>query len=52
MMNIWGFLRWCTEVGYRSAGPRIELVDELRGNVICIEFKAIREAKERACGRR
>ncbi len=50
-MDICGFLRWCTEVGYRSAGPRIEPVDELRDNVIW-EFKAIRGAKEGACGRR
>ncbi|MBH5398932.1 hypothetical protein HZZ13_14215 [Bradyrhizobium sp. CNPSo 4010] len=52
MMDICGFLRWCTDVGYRSAGLRIEPVDEWRDSVICGEFKAIREAKERACGRR
>ncbi|MGY3034197.1 hypothetical protein ACVIIV_003367 [Bradyrhizobium sp. USDA 4354] len=51
MMDICGLLRWCTEEWYRSAEPRIELIDELRDNVICVEFKAIRGAKERACER-
>ncbi|MBB4423692.1 hypothetical protein GGD66_002236 [Bradyrhizobium sp. CIR48] len=51
MMDSCVLLRWCSEEGYRSAGPRIEPVDELRDNVICIEFKALRKAKERACER-
>ncbi len=52
MMDICGFLRWCTEEWSRSAGPRIELIDELRDNVVRVELKAIREAKERACARK
>ncbi|SCB55369.1 hypothetical protein GA0061098_103935 [Bradyrhizobium shewense] len=52
MMDICGFLRWCTEERYRSARPGIEPVDELRDNVICVEFQAIRKAKERACERK
>ncbi|SFN84438.1 hypothetical protein SAMN05216573_12373 [Bradyrhizobium sp. Rc3b] len=49
MMDICAFLRWCTEEWSRSAGPRIELIDEFAA---CVELKATREAKERACARR
>ncbi len=49
MMDICSFLMWFAEEWHRNAGPRTEPVDELRDNVIYVEFKAIREAKEGAC---
>ncbi|WP_271593172.1 hypothetical protein [Bradyrhizobium sp. CCBAU 65884] len=49
MMDICGFLGWFADERYRNAEGRTEPVDELRDNVIYVEFKAIREAKEAAC---
>ncbi|MFK4719017.1 hypothetical protein ABIE89_000117 [Bradyrhizobium niftali] len=42
MMDICGFLRWCSEERYSSA---------LRDNVLCVGFKDLRKAKGRACER-
>ncbi|WP_407114381.1 hypothetical protein [Bradyrhizobium sp. LMG 9283] len=52
MMDICGFLGWFAEDWYRNAGPRTEPVDESRDNVIYVDFKAIREAKEGVCERK
>ncbi|MCC8936752.1 hypothetical protein H8A97_32265 [Bradyrhizobium sp. Arg62] len=55
MMDICGFLgRWFAEEWYWNAAPRTGLapVNELRDNVIYVDFRAIREAKEGACERR
>ncbi|SFV18822.1 hypothetical protein SAMN05192541_1418 [Bradyrhizobium arachidis] len=42
MMDICGFLRWCSEERYSN---------DLRDNVSRVGFKALRKAKERACER-
>ncbi|SDF67237.1 hypothetical protein SAMN05216337_106711 [Bradyrhizobium brasilense] len=55
MMNICGFLsRWFAEEWFWNAALRTELapVHQLPDNVIYVDFKAIREAKEGACERR
>ncbi|MGF6339399.1 MULTISPECIES: hypothetical protein [unclassified Bradyrhizobium] len=55
MMDICGFLsKWFAEEWYWSALPRTEPTPrgEPRENVIYVDFKAINEAKEGACGRR
>ncbi|WP_342710133.1 MULTISPECIES: hypothetical protein [unclassified Bradyrhizobium] len=54
MMDICGFLsRWFAEEWYGNAALRTELtpVNEWRDNVIYVDFKAVREAKEGACER-
>ncbi|MBH5372207.1 hypothetical protein [Bradyrhizobium glycinis] len=52
MMEIYGFLGWFAEEWYRNGGGRTEPVAQSRDNVIYVEFKAIREAKEAACEHR
>ncbi|BBO08009.1 hypothetical protein SG09_73590 [Bradyrhizobium ottawaense] len=52
MIDIYRFCGWCVVEWFRKAGPRIAEVDLLRDNVLYVEFRAIREAKERACERR
>ncbi|MDA9420878.1 hypothetical protein XH97_01580 [Bradyrhizobium sp. CCBAU 53380] len=43
---------WWSADRHMNAGPKTEQVDMLRDNIICVEFKGIREAKEHACERR
>ncbi|MFK4535179.1 hypothetical protein ABIA00_003362 [Bradyrhizobium ottawaense] len=50
MIDIYRFCGWYA--WFRKAGPRIAKCDLLRDNVIYVEFRAIREGKERACERR
>ncbi|WP_375779274.1 hypothetical protein ACE103_10035 [Bradyrhizobium sp. ma5] len=55
MMDICGFLsRWFAKQWYGNAALTTELApaNQLRDNVIYVDFKAIREAKEGACERR
>ncbi|MGY3396217.1 hypothetical protein ACVWW6_008808 [Bradyrhizobium sp. USDA 3311] len=52
-MDICSFIgRWFAEERCSNAAQRTQPVNELRDNVIYVEFKAIREAKEGACERR
>ncbi|KRP98868.1 hypothetical protein AOQ72_16265 [Bradyrhizobium yuanmingense] len=43
---------WWSADTHMNAGPKTEQVEVLRDNIICVEFKGIREAKEHACERR
>ncbi|MCP3415610.1 hypothetical protein NLM16_15965 [Bradyrhizobium brasilense] len=55
MMDICGFLsRWFAEERFWNAALRTEVarVNELPDNVVYVDFKAIREAKEGTCERR
>ncbi|WP_439366262.1 hypothetical protein ACNJYD_10445 [Bradyrhizobium sp. DASA03005] len=52
MTDIYGFSGWRAVEWVRNAGRRTEQVNLLRNNVIYVDFRAIREAKERACERR
>ncbi|MBB4380311.1 hypothetical protein GGD61_004989 [Bradyrhizobium sp. SBR1B] len=52
MMDICGFWRWYTIDWFWKAAPRTEQLDLWRDNVIYVDFRAIREAKEQACERR
>jgi hypothetical protein len=55
IMDISVFLsRWFAEEWFWNAGVRTELapIDQLPDNVIYVDFKAIREAKEGTCERR
>ncbi|SFJ86165.1 hypothetical protein SAMN05216525_13953 [Bradyrhizobium sp. Gha] len=52
MIDIYGFWGWYPMEWYWNAGPIIEQLDILRDNVIYVDFRAIREAKEQACERR
>ncbi|SCB52163.1 hypothetical protein GA0061099_10284 [Bradyrhizobium yuanmingense] len=52
MIHIYGFRGWRAVEWFRNAGPRTEQVNLLRDNVIYVDFRAIGEAKERACERR
>ncbi len=52
MIDIYGFRGWRAVDWFRNVGPRTEQVNLLRDSVIYVDFRAIREAKGRACERR